>query len=129
MAAQGLLLVGGDARTKRLVLEIAPQSRQASTFEAAVTVAIPLADLTPVEQEGKWRVEATLTAATMDKTLSFSDLTETPLHLTLPGKPAPDAVARYHMKMKLRRVQQRLVVTVRDPLGGTAVWGETEIQP
>ncbi|HEY4588635.1 MAG TPA: VWA domain-containing protein [Thermoanaerobaculia bacterium] len=129
MAAQGLLLVGGDARTKRLVVEIAPQSRQAKTFEAVVTVAIPLADLTPVEQEGKWRVEATLTAATMDKTSSFSDLTEIPIHLTLPEKPAPDAVARYHVKMKLRRVQQRLVITVRDPLGGAAVWGEAEIKP
>ena len=95
----------------------------------AVTVAIPLADLTPVEQEGKWRVDATLTAASMDKTGSFSDLTEIPIHLTLPEKPAPDAVARYHVKMKLRRVQQRLVVTVRDPLGGAAVWGETEIAP
>ncbi|MFL6259983.1 MAG: VWA domain-containing protein [Thermoanaerobaculia bacterium] len=129
MAAQGILMVGGDARTKRLVVEAAPQDRQEKTFEAAVTVAIPLADLTPVEQEGKWRVEATLTAATMDKTGSFSDLTEIPLHLTLPQKPAPDAVARYHTKMKLRRVQQRLVVTVRDPLGGAAVWGETEIKP
>jgi VWFA-related protein len=129
MAAQGLLLVGGDARTKRLVVETAPQSRQGKTSEMAVTVAIPLADLTPVEQGGQWRVEATLTAATMDKTGSFSDLTEIPLHLTLPEKPAPDAVARYHVKMKLRRVQQRLVVTVRDPLGGAAVWGETEIAP
>ena len=129
MAAQGILMVGGDARTKRLVIEIAPQSQQARTFEAEVTVAIPLADLTPVEQGGKWRVEATLTTATMDKTSSFSGLTEVPLHLTLPEKPAPDAVARYHVKMKLRRIQQRLIVTVRDPLGGGAVWGETEIKP
>jgi VWFA-related protein len=129
MAAQGLLLVGGDARTKRLVIEIEPKSRQARTFEAAATVAIPLADLTPVEQGGKWQVEATLSTASVDKTGSFSDLTEIPLHLTLPEKPAPDAVARYHVKMKLRRIQQRLVVTVRDPLGGAAVWGETEIAP
>ena len=129
MAAQGILLVGGDAQTKRLVIEVEPQSRQAKTFEAAVTVAIPLADLTPVEQGGKWQVEATLSTASMDKTGSFSDLTEVPIHLTLPEKPAPDAVARYHVKMKLRRIQQRLMVTVRDPLGGAAVWGETEIAP
>ena len=128
MAAQGILLVGGDARTKRLVIEIEPRNRQARTFEAAVTVVIPLADLTPVEQGGKWQVEATLSTASMDKTGSFSDLSEIPLHLTLPEKPAPDAVARYHTKMKLRRIQQRLVVTVRDPLGGAAVWGETEIK-
>ncbi|HET9210458.1 MAG TPA: VWA domain-containing protein [Thermoanaerobaculia bacterium] len=129
MAAQGILLVGGDARTKRLVIETAPRSRQGKTFEVAVTVAIPLADLTPIEQDGKWKVEATLSTGAMDKTGSFSDLTEIPLHLTLPQKPAPDAVARYHTKMKLRRIQQRLVVTVRDPLGGAAVWGETEIKP
>ncbi|HEY4588799.1 MAG TPA: hypothetical protein VII86_06205, partial [Thermoanaerobaculia bacterium] len=60
---------------------------------------------------------------------SFSDLSEIPLHLTLAEKPAPDAVARYHTRMKLSRIQQRLMVTVRDPLGGAAVWGETEIKP
>jgi VWFA-related protein len=129
MAAQGILLVGGDAGTKRLVLKTELQAGQASTFEATVTVVIPLADLTPVEQDGKWKVEATLSSAAMDRTGSFSDLTEIPLHLTLPQKPAPDAVVRYHMKMKLRRIQQRLVLTVRDPLGGAAIWGETEIKP
>jgi hypothetical protein len=94
-----------------------------------VTVAVPLADLTPIEQDGKWTVEATLSSAAMDKTGDFSDLNEIPLHLTLPRKPAPDDVARYHTKMKLSRIQQRLVVTVRDPLGGGAVWGEVEIKP
>jgi VWFA-related protein len=129
MAAQGLLLVGGDARTKRLAIEVAPLTRERKTLEATVTVAVPLADLTPVEQDGKWKVEATLSTASMDKTGSFSDLSEIPLHLILPQKPAPDAVARYHVKMMLRRIQQRLMVTVRDPLGGAAVWGETEIKP
>jgi VWFA-related protein len=129
LAAHGMLLVGGSEQTRRLAIEIEPQSRQARTFEAEVTVAIPLATLTPVEQEGKWRVEATLAAASIDKTGSFSDLNEIPLHLTLPQKPDPNAVARYHTKMKLSRIQQRLVVTVRDPLGGAAVWGETEIKP
>jgi hypothetical protein len=129
LAAQGLLLVGGDARTKRLVLAVEPLTRQRKTLEVEVTVAIPLADLTPIEQDGKWRVEATLSSAALDKTGDFSSLAEIPLHLTLPRKPAPEDVARYHTKMKLSRIQQRLVVTVRDPLGGAAAWGEVEVNP
>jgi VWFA-related protein len=129
MTAQGILLVGGDERTKKLTIETDPLGRKGKVVEVGVTVAIPLADLTPVEQDGKWKVEATLAAAALDKGGLFSDLTEIPLHLTLPRKPAPDAVARYHTRMKLSRVEQRLVVTVRDPLGGAAVWGETEIKP
>jgi VWFA-related protein len=129
LAAQGMLLVGGGEQARRLVIEAGPLRKKDRLLEMELTVAIPLADLTPIEQDGKWKVEATLSTASMDKTGSFSDLTEIPLHLTLPEKPAPDAVARYHTKMKLRRIQQRLVVTVRDPLGGGAVWGETEINP
>jgi len=129
LAAQGMLLVGGGEQTRRLVIEAGPLRKKGRLLEMELTVAIPLADLTPIEQDGKWRVEATLSTASMDKTGSFSDLAEIPLHLTLPKKPAPDAVARYHTKMKLSPIQQRLVLTVRDPLGGTAVWGETEIRP
>lgn len=130
LAAQGLLLVGGDARTKRLALAVEPLSRQRKTLEVEVTVAVPVADLTPIEQDGgKWKVEATLSSAALDKAGDFSDLHEVPLHLTLPRKPAPGDFARYHTKMKLSRIQQRLVVTVRDPLGGAAVWGEAEINP
>jgi hypothetical protein len=129
LAAQGILLVGGDARTRRLVIEIDSLTRERRSMEVAVTVAIPLAELTPIEQEGKWTVEATLSTSAMDRTGSFSDLNEIPLHLTLPRKPAPDDVARFHTKMKLSRIQQRLVIAVRDPLGGGAVWGETEIKP
>ena len=56
-------------------------------------------------------------------------MTDTSTHMAAEIRETPDAVARYHTKMKLRRIQQQLMVTVRDPLGGAAVWGETEIAP
>jgi VWFA-related protein len=129
LATQGLLMLGGDPKDKRLLVETGPPRTKGSRLDLLMTVAIPVADLTPIEQEGGWVVEATLSTAAVDKTGSFSDLVETPLRLTLAEKPAPGTLVRYSLDLKLRHARQRLVATVRDPLGGATLWGDVEVGP
>lgn len=129
LVAQGMLLAGGRPGDRKLVVETGPPQRVGSRLEVEVTVAIPVAELTPLEEADGWRIDALLAGGAVDKTGSFSDLSEIPLHLTLPEKPKPGALARYKTKVQLRRTQQRLVFTVHDPVGGTALWGETEVHP
>ena len=129
MTAQEVLLLGGDAKDRRLTVETGPLATKGLRRELPVTIAIPVADLTPIEQGGHWTVEATLAAGVMDITGSFSSLAEIPFRLDLPEKPAPDTLTRYHTTLKLRRGSQRLVLTVRDPLGGRTLWGEAEVGP
>ena len=94
-----------------------------------MTVAIPLADLTILEQEGGWRVEATLSMGIVDAGGSFSDLAQIPMRLALSKQPGPGALARHRMTLKLRRTKQRLVFIVRDPVGGATLWGDVEVNP
>jgi len=129
LATQGILMLGGDPRAKRLIVETGPPKAKRSRLDLLVTIAIPVADLTPIEQEGGWVVEATLATAVVDKTGSFSNLVETPLRLTMAEKPAPGTLVRYSLDLKLRNARQRLVVTVHDPLGGATLWGDTEVKP
>jgi VWFA-related protein len=129
LTAQGIIMVGGDPKEKRLIVETGTLKPEGRHLELPVTVAIPLADLTALEQEGGWRVEATLAMGIVDAGGSFSDLAQIPLRLALPERPGPGALARHQMTLKLRRARQRLVFIVRDPVGGATLWGAAEVNP
>lgn len=43
--------------------------------------------------------------------------------------PAPGGRARWRSTIKLRRIQQRLVFSLRDPLSGKMLWKELDFQP
>ncbi|HEX6902699.1 MAG TPA: hypothetical protein VF789_23475 [Thermoanaerobaculia bacterium] len=47
----------------------------------------------------------------------------------MPQAPRAGDVSRYSASLKLRRIDQRLVFTVRDPRAGTVLWGEAEVKP
>jgi VWFA-related protein len=129
LTTQGILLLGGDPKDKRLIVETGPPKAKGREIELPVTIVIPAADLTPIEQAGGWRFEATLGTAVVDGGSAFSNLAETPLRVTLPEKPGPGALIRHRMTLTLRRAKQRLVFTLRDPVGGGALWGEAEVAP
>lgn len=124
------LLLGGDPKDKRLTVEPGtPEKGPDDTMSVLATVVIPVADLTPVERDGGWLVEAVLAGGALDKHGGFSDPVEAPLRITLPQAPQAGDVSRYSVSLKLRRIQQRLVFTVRDPLTETVLWGEADVKP
>ena len=129
LAAQASLLVAGEAKNQKLAIETGAPVREGSTLTLPVTVIIPTAELTAVQQQDGWLVQGSLAMSVIDKTGSSSDLVELPLKLTLPAKPGPNDHARYPATVKLRRIQQRLVATVRDPLGNAVLWGEVQVAP
>jgi VWFA-related protein len=128
--ARTYLLAGGDPKTRKLVIETGKAVTKRSTVMVPVTVAVPVAELTPVQQREGWVVEANLAMYAVDEKDSSSDLVEVHLRLNLKEAPRPGAYARYRTTMKLRRLSgQRLVLTLRDPLGGGVIWGETRLEP
>ncbi|HEX6899202.1 MAG TPA: VWA domain-containing protein [Thermoanaerobaculia bacterium] len=130
LAGYSTLLLGGDPKDKRLVVEMGkPAAGKGSTMTVPVTVMIPVADLSTVEQDRRWHVEAVLSLGAMDKYGTYSDYMEIPLRLSLKEAPKPGGLARYKTSVKLRRIDQRLVFTIRDPLAGTVFWGEAEVRP
>ncbi|HEV2846700.1 MAG TPA: VWA domain-containing protein, partial [Thermoanaerobaculia bacterium] len=77
LTGYGALLLGGDPKDKRLGMEMdTPENGPDSTMTVPVAVAIPVADLTAVEQDGRWIIEAVLALGAVDKHRDFSDYIE-----------------------------------------------------
>jgi len=129
MSAAGMMFLGGDPKAQKVRVETGKPEGRGSTFKLPVTIAIPVGDLTPIEQAGYWTYQLILSVAAVDRQGGTSNLVEVPLHLTLPEKPRPDGLTRYRTVLQLHRGEQRLMVTVRDPLAGTLVWGEAQVKP
>jgi VWFA-related protein len=129
MSAAGTMLLGGDPKARKVRVETGTPEGRGSTFKLPVTIAIPVGDLTPIEQAGYWTYQLILSVATVDGHGGTSNLVEVPLRLTLPEKPRPDGFTRYRTVLQLRRAEQRLMITVRDPLAGTLVWGDAQVKP
>jgi VWFA-related protein len=129
MSAAGMMFLGGDPKARKVRIETGQPEGRGKTFKLPVTVAIPIGDLTPIEQAGYWTYQLILSAAAVDEHGATSNLVEVPLRLTLPEKPRPDGLTRYRTVLQLRRGEQRLVITVRDPLTGTVVWGDVQVKP
>ena len=128
--ARTYMLAGGDPKTRKLVIETGKAVTKSSTVLVPVTVAVPVSELTPVQRREGWVVEGNLAMCVVNEKDSSSDLVEVHLRLNLKEALRPGAYARYRTTMKLQRLSgQRLVLTLRDPLGGGVIWGEARIEP
>lgn len=101
----------------------------ARTVDVPVTLEFPAEALTPSPSAEGWRAEATLSMGALDRSGRRSDLSTVPVHLTLPAPPAPGGRVRWHTTVKLRRIEQRLVFSLRDALSGKVLWKELDFQP
>jgi len=131
LRTETLLLFGesGDGEQGLIVSLGTPRRAGSETVEVPVTLEIPVEALTPSPAAAGWVVEATLSFGALDRWGKRSDLLSMPLRLTLPGPPAPGGRARWRSTIKLRRVQQRLVFSLRDPLSGKVLWKGLDFQP
>jgi VWFA-related protein len=128
-ATGSMLLGGGDPKARKVRIETGQAEGRGKTIKLPVTVAIPVGDLTAIEQAGYWTYQLILSVGVVDSHGGYSNVAEIPLHLTLPQKPAAGGLTRYRTVLELRRGEQRLVMTVRDPLAGTVVWGDAQVKP
>jgi hypothetical protein len=52
-----------------------------------------------------------------------------PLRMTLDEAPPAGAHLRYDTKIRLRRIDQHLIVAIFDPLGGRILTAEADVKP
>jgi VWFA-related protein len=128
---ESLLLFGeGWEGSPDLIVSLGVVRRTgAQTVDVPVTLEFPAEVLTPSPSAEGWRAEATLSMGALDRSGRRSDLSTVPVHLTLPAPPAPGGRVRWHTTVKLRRIQQRLVFSLRDALSGKVLWKELDFQP
>jgi hypothetical protein len=73
--------------------------------------------------------EGTLLLGALDAWGAQSDLPEMPLSLRFREEPQPDDLVRYRTTVRLRRVDQKLMLRVSAPRRGTLLWKEIELGP
>jgi len=130
MAVESAMLFGSPPGTEPMPMEVGTPVRDGrKEMLVPITLAIPVAGLTVVPLEGKHVAEMELRMAAIDENGDRSDIPVVPLRMTLDQPPPAEAYLRYDTKVRLRRVEQHLIVAIFDPLSGRILTAETDVKP
>ena len=129
MMVESAMLFGSSPESVKMPMEIGKPARAGRReIEVPVTLAIPADALTVVPINGKHVAEMELRIAAVDANGDRSDIPVVPLRMTLDQPPPAGAYLRYDTKLRLRRIDQHLVVAIFDPLSGRIMTAETDIK-
>ena len=130
MMVESAMLFGSPPGATPMPMEVGTPVRDGrKEMVLPITLAIPVAGLTVVPIEGKHVAEMELRIAALDENGDRSDIPVVPLRMTLDQPPPPEAYLRYDTKIRLRRIQQHLIVAIFDPLSGRILTAETDVKP
>jgi VWFA-related protein len=128
---ESFLLFGGDgASSRNLWVEIGtPRRISMMIMEVPVRLAFPAALLDLEKSGDDWTAEGQLLLGALDIWGVRSDLPVIPLRHRFREAPEPDDLVRYRTTLRMRRVDQKLVLQVSAPRRGTLLWKELELGP
>lgn len=129
--AESVLLFGGAQEERRVLVELGearPAGRRGRELEVPVTLGVPVEALALRPAEGGGYVaEVPLAIAAVDEEGGRAELPGSRLRVAVAQVPAAGGYARFRTSLRLRRMPQRLVFTVRDAAGGKILWGEAQL--
>jgi VWFA-related protein len=129
MMVESAMLFGSAPGATRMPMEVgAPVREGRKEMVVPITLAIPVAGITVVPVDGKHVSELELRMAAVDANGDRSDVPVVPLRMTLEQAPPADAFLRYDTKIRLRRIDQHLIVAIFDPVGGRILTAETDVR-
>jgi VWFA-related protein len=130
MMVESAMLFGSPPGAARMPMELGTATREGrKEMVVPITLAIPVAGITVVPLEGKHVAELELRIAAVDANGDRSDVPVVPLRMSLDEAPPGEAFLRYDTKIRLRRIQQHLIVAIFDPLGGRILTAEADVPP
>jgi VWFA-related protein len=130
MMVESAMLFGSPAGSQVLPVELGVATRSGRReIEVPIKIALPVAAMTVVPIEGKYRTELELRAAALDEDGNRSDIPTVPIQLSFPKPPEAGKYVPYGIKLKLRRTRQHLVIAIFDPLGGKVLTAEADVNP
>lgn len=94
-----------------------------------LTLAIPIDAITLLPIDGKYRAQLELRAAAVDEKGYRSDVPVTPLAVTTAKAPQAGGFLRYDTTLRLRKIRQKLVLSIFDPASGRLLAAQVEITP
>jgi VWFA-related protein len=130
MVVESAMLFGSPPGAKPMPMEVGTPVRDGrKEMVLPITLAIPVAGLTVVPLDGKHVAEMELRVAAVDEKGDRSDIPVVPLRMTLDQPPPSEAYLRYDTKIRLRRIEQHLIVAIFDPLSGHILTAEADVKP
>lgn len=130
MAVESAMLFGSPPGATPMPMQVGEPVRDGRReMVVPITLAIPVAALTVVPLDGKHVAEMELRVAAVDENGDRSDVPVVPLRMSLEQPPPKEAHLRYDTKIRLRRIQQHLIVAIYDPLSGRILTAEADVKP
>jgi hypothetical protein len=119
---------GGEARELRVELGT-PRRVGAMNMDVPVTLFLPTEALDLTRSGEGWTAEGRLDLGALDVRGDRSDLPQVSLRFPFREEPPPGSIVRYHTKLVLRRVEQKVVFRVSAPRTGALLWKEVDLRP
>jgi len=128
--AESVLLFGGAANDRRLIVQLGEPKRRGSAFEVPVTLGVPVEALALTPKGKGYLADIPLAVATEEDDGRRSNLSGPHLRVVLASVPPAGTYARFKTAVLVRDPKQRLIFTIHDPVSGEALWGEagTEVK-
>ncbi len=127
--AESVLLFGGPAEDRRLIVELGAPVRHRKSLDVPVMLGVPVEALALQPQGTGYLAEVPLAVAAADENGRRADLPALRLQAQMATVPPARTYARFRTVLALRETPQQLVFTVRDPVTGRVLWGRAEIAP
>jgi VWFA-related protein len=128
MKAESVLMFGGAAEDRRLIVQLGEPRRRGRDFEVPVTLGVPVEALALTPQGKGYLAEIPLAIATLDANGGRADLPASHLKVAVTTLPRTGTFARFQTVVRLREAGQRLIFTVPDPVSGQAIWGQGDLK-
>lgn len=128
IAAQSVLLYGGDPAAKRIDVALGtPRRGEKGQMELPVTLQLPVEALPLTAADAGYQTEISFGATALDADGRIWDVAGQRLEASFPDLPKSGTLARFQTVVQVHRGGQRLVFAVPDMLGGTSLWGEVNV--
>ncbi len=130
LMVESALFFGNPPGSESMPIQVGP-GKPAGKREMGVplSIAIPVDAITLLQIDGTYRAQLELRAAAVDEKGYRSDVPVTPLVISSPTAPQPGGFLRYDTTLKLRKIKQKLVLSIFDPASGRLLAAQVEITP
>jgi hypothetical protein len=130
MSVESALLFGDPAAEGTLTVRLGEPVRAGRrTVKVPLTVLVPTEAVTALPDGDAWVAKLELRVAALDEDSRQSEVPSLPLELRFPSRPEPGKVIPYTTQVELRRIEQVLVVSVTDVVGGRSLTARVEFTP
>lgn len=131
MRVESALLFGGKGSAVMPMALGKPERTAAKEMEVPVTLTIPLSSVTVLPVDGKYSTALTLRFAALDERGDRSEIPAIPLRWSFDAPPPADGsgTIRYDTRLKLRRIEQKVIAALFDPVSGKVTTAEAEVKP